>query len=112
MLCTDGIYNPATKKTQFFSAGFQPSWLNYMTDVNECYGEFAKEDSLMYMALNRRYESDENGRMSSVTTYIDPTKYNYAFANTALDSQNFMLQFGIGCIACRPRARHLQSVQT
>ena len=33
MLCTDGIYNPATKKTQFFSAGFQPSWLNYMTDI-------------------------------------------------------------------------------
>lgn len=27
-----------------------------------------------------------------ITTYIDPQKYNYAFAYTELDSQNFWTQ--------------------
>ena len=39
--------------------------------------------------------------------YKEPEKYNYAFANTALDSQNFMLQFGIGCIARRKMSAKL-----
>ena len=29
-----------------------------------------------------------------MTTYIDPQKFNYAFANTRLDAQNFMIQIG------------------
>ena len=38
------------------SAGKQPAWLNYMTNVNKTYGNFAIENNEMFMTLNRRYE--------------------------------------------------------
>ena len=42
------------------------------------------------MVLNRNYVRDEEtGRIGDLTTYIDPAKYNYAFAYTNLDAQNF-----------------------
>ena len=31
-----------------------------------------------------------------ITTYIDPEKYNYIFADTSLDAMNFWVQLGIG----------------
>ena len=30
-----------------------------------------------------------------VTTYIDPSKYNYMFAQTSLDSMNFWTQIAV-----------------
>ena len=76
----------------FYSeAGKQPAWINYMTNVNKCYGDFAIEGNSMFMTLNRRYETDANG-ISDLTTYIDPSKYNEIFAQTSLDSQNFWVQ--------------------
>ena len=47
------------------------------------------------MTLNRRYEYDNNGNIVDLTTYIDPTKYNYVFAQTDLTAQNFWVQIGI-----------------
>ena len=32
------------------------------------------------------------GRIKDLTTYIDPTKYNYAFADTSLEAQNFWIR--------------------
>ena len=76
-----------------YSAGKQPAWINYMTDVDTCHGDFADEKKAMYMTLNRRYEQDsETGRIKDLTTYIDPTKYNYAFADTNLEAQNFWVR--------------------
>ena len=47
----------------------------------------------MYMTLNRRYEQNgTTGRITDLTTYIDPTKYNYAFADTSLEAQNFWVR--------------------
>ena len=77
------------------SAGKQPAWINYMTDINRCYGNFADPGKEMYMTLNRRYEYDENGNIKDLTTYIDPSKYNYMFAQSSLDSQNFWTQIAV-----------------
>lgn len=88
------------------AAGKVPAWINYMTALNKTYGDFADEDKCMFMTLNRRYEmrdySNPNSRpgIKDMTTYINPTKYNYSFADTNLDAQNFWVQIGIG-IECR-----------
>lgn len=78
---------------EIYSAGKQPAWINYMTAVDTCHGDFADERKAMYMTLNRKYEQDETtGRIKDLTTYIDPTKYNYAFADTTLEAQNFWVR--------------------
>lgn len=78
------------------SMGKQPAWINYTTDINETYGLFAEKDSMMFMTLNRRYEKDEvTGFIKDLTTYVDPAKYNYIFADTELSAQNFRVQIGI-----------------
>ena len=79
------------------AAGKVPAWINYMTAVNETHGDFADENKTMYMTLNRRYEykkpllAHQKGIQGIIdlTTYVDPTKYNYSFADTTLDAQNF-----------------------
>ena len=84
------------------SAGKQPAWLNYMTNINKTYGNFAIPDNEMFMTLNRRYEWDtENETIKDLTTYIDPTKFNFIFAETALDAQNFWTQIGVNITARR-----------
>lgn len=85
-----------------FSAGKQPSWMEYMTNVNESYGSFAAGNELEWMTLNRNYEQDEEtGRIKDLTTYIDPTKFNIAFADAKLSAKNFWVQIAIGCTARR-----------
>ena len=89
------------------SAGKQPAWINYMTNVNKVYGGFAEENNSMFMTLNRRYEKNTTtGRIEDLTTYIDPTKYNNIFAQTSLDSQNFWMQ-----ISCDITARRKMSAK-
>ena len=92
-----------------YARGKQPAWINYMSNFNRVYGTFAEPDNQMFMVLNRRYTTrivsvDEDTfavRIADATTYIDPTKYNYAFADTALDAQNFWVQIGVGIEARR-----------
>ncbi|AXH74825.1 MAG: major capsid protein [Microviridae sp.] len=76
------------------SAGKQPAWLNYMTNVNQTRGNFAITSNEMFMTLNRRYER-EAGTIKDLTTYIDPSKFNFIFADTSLDSQNFWVQISV-----------------
>ena len=82
---------PTTEPT-YRSAGKQPAWINYMTNVNEIRGNFAIPDNEMFMTLNRRYEKATDGFIKDLTTYIDPSKYNFIFAETAIDAQNFWVQ--------------------
>jgi hypothetical protein len=77
------------------SAGKQPAWINYMTNVNQVRGNFAIQSNEMFMTLNRRYEYSGGGSIADVTTYIDPHKYNWVFAYTAIDAQNFWAQIAI-----------------
>lgn len=92
------------------SAGKQPAWINYMTNYNRCYGNFAIEagdtsggatGGQMYMTLNRRYEVNNKGEILDLTTYIDPVKFNNIFADTRLDAQNFWVQIGADITARR-----------
>ncbi len=77
-----------------YSAGKLPAWINYMTDVDECFGDFADPLKCGFMVLGRNYEVDGNSRIKDLTTYIDPQKFNYAFADASLAAQNFWVQVG------------------
>lgn len=80
---------------EFHSVGKQPSWTQYTTNCNEVYGNFAREYSEQWMILSRRYENNEQLRLSDATTYIDPTKFNYPFANLKLEASPFWVQLGV-----------------
>jgi hypothetical protein len=98
----------STGKLTYKSAGKQPAWINYMTNVNKCYGNFAIENDSMYMTLNRRYEQSADKRnIQDLTTYIDPKKYNNIFANTRRDAMNFWTQIGVQMIARRKMSAKL-----
>lgn len=86
----DGNGNPVFK-----SAGKQPAWINYTTNINETRGNFANENNQMWMTLNRRYEWDGEEGIKDLTTYIDPMKFNNIFAETSRDAQNFWAQIGV-----------------
>lgn len=83
------------------SLGKQPSWIEYTTDVNETYGEFAAGMPLAFMCLNRVYEEGESGSIKNPSTYIDPTIYNSIFAESRLSSQNFWVQVAFDVTARR-----------
>lgn len=85
----------------YSSLGKQPSWIEYTTDVNETYGEFAAGMPLAFMCLNRVYEENTNGTISNPSTYIDPTIYNNIFAESRLSSQNFWVQVAFDVTARR-----------
>ena len=67
------------------------AWIDYMTNYNRTFGDFAVGEALDFMVLNRRYEV-ENSEITDLTTYIDPQKYIEIFADTSIDSQNFWVQ--------------------
>lgn len=85
----------------YSSLGKQPSWIEYTTDVNETYGEFAAGMPLAFMCLNRVYEENEDGTIDNASTYIDPTIYNNIFAESRLSSQNFWVQVAFDVTARR-----------
>lgn len=86
---------------QYQSLGKQPSWIEYTTDVNETYGEFAAGMPLAFMCLNRVYEENGDGTIANASTYIDPTIYNSIFAESRLSSQNFWVQVAFDVTARR-----------
>lgn len=87
---------------RLYSAGLQPAWINYMTNFNKCYGEFANPNTEMFMTLNRRYEADPvTKRIKDLTSYIDPSKFNNIFAVKDLTAQNFWTQIGLDIEARR-----------
>lgn len=83
------------------SLGKQPSWIEYTTDVNETYGEFATGMPLAFMCLNRVYEENSDHTIGNASTYIDPTIYNNIFAESRLSSQNFWVQVAFDVTARR-----------
>lgn len=68
------------------------AWIDYMTNYNRTYGDFAAGEALDFMVLNRRYEVSNKNTIEDLTTYIDPQKYIEIFADTSIDSQNFWVQ--------------------
>lgn len=68
------------------------AWIDYMTNYNRTFGDFAVGEALDFMVLNRRYEVSSKNTIEDLTTYIDPQKYIEIFADTSIDSQNFWVQ--------------------
>ena len=77
--------DPDLKRT---SAGKTVAWINYMTNVNRTFGNFAPGMSESFMVLNRNYSMNNSAspQIEDLTTYIDPVKFNYIFADTNLDA--------------------------
>lgn len=69
------------------SIGKQPAWIEYMTNVNKTYGNFALVENEGWMCLNRIF-----GDISTYTTYVFPHLYNNIFADTDITAQNFWIQ--------------------
>lgn len=92
-MCYTGTSITDDQISERLSAGKTIAHANYMTDVDECYGDFASNEGISYMVLNRNYQNtDINGDYvapTDITTYIDPKKYNYAFAYSERQAQNF-----------------------
>lgn len=96
----DTVWNGTTWVQK--AAGKQPAWINYQTNINKTYGSFAEKENEMFMTLNRRYSFDAvNNTIKDLTTYIDPSLYNYIFAETKIDAQNFWVQIAINMEARR-----------
>lgn len=82
--------------------GKQPAWLNYMTDVNRTYADFAAGETESYMVLNRVYDvNEETGEISNPSTYISPKDYTYIFATNTETNRDFWVQIGKRIIARR-----------
>ena len=82
------------EKTSDTKAGKTVAWINYMTNFNKTFGEFAAGESEGFMVMNRNYERDKE-RYRDLSTYIDPSKYNQIFADTSLSAQNFWVQTAV-----------------
>ena len=81
------------------SIGKTVAWINYMTNFNKTYGNFAKEDNEAFMVLNRYYDPEDGNYATgkvNTSSYINPQDFNYTFADTSLEAQNFWVQLGFG----------------
>ena len=88
-------------KWQETAPGKTVAWINYMTNFNKTFGNFASGESEEFMVLNRNYEQGDHWTtIQDLTTYIDPSKHNEIFADTAIDAMNFWIQ-----TACQIRVR-------
>ena len=99
----DRQYN-TTGQVQQPAVGKTVAWINYMTNINRTFGNFADNNSEAFMVMNRNYEYRSGTAfgttaINDLTTYIDPVKFNYIFADTNLDAMNFWVQtkFDIKC---------------
>ena len=80
--------NANTDSSEFDkTVGKQPAWIEYMTNVNKTYGNFALVENEGWMCLNRIF-----GDINTYTTYVFPHLYNNIFADTDVTAQNFWVQ--------------------
>ena len=77
------------------SIGKTIAWINYMTNFNKTFGNFAAGENEAYMVLNRTYEMSE-GELLNATTYINPKEFIGTFATNTLNNQDFWVQIGCG----------------
>lgn len=81
--------------------GKQPAWLDYMTNFNKTFSDFAAGEQESYMVLNRIYNVDDAGNITNATTYINPKDYTYIFATNTETNRDFWVQIGCGVTARR-----------
>ena len=83
------------------AVGKQPAWLDYMTNFNKTFADFAAGEQESYMVLNRIYNVDDKGYITNTTTYINPKDYTYIFATNTETNRDFWVQIGCGVTARR-----------
>lgn len=74
------------------TAGKSVAWIDYMTNFNRTFGNFAAGENEDFMVLNRNYERGDGNGIANGSTYINPQEHIDIFADTAIDSQNFWVQ--------------------
>lgn len=72
--------------------GKSVAWIDYMTNFNKTFGNFAAGESEDFMVLNRNYEKGTENGIANGSTYVNPQEHIDIFADTAIDSQNFWVQ--------------------
>lgn len=82
------------------AVGKTVAWINYMTNFNKTYGNFAAGENEAYMVLNRTYEVAD-GEIINATTYINPKEFTGTFATNTVENQDFWVQIGVGLEARR-----------
>lgn len=94
MVGATSVYNGGATidKIKHMAANKTVAWIDYMTNYNRTFGDFAVGEALDFMVLNRRYDVGDDNTIKDLTTYIDPQKYIEIFADTDLTSQNFWVQ--------------------
>lgn len=94
MVGETSVYDGAStlNSLKHLAANKTVAWIDYMTNYNRTFGDFAAGEALDFMVLNRRYEVGNDNTIKDLTTYIDPQKYIEIFADTSIDSQNFWVQ--------------------
>lgn len=90
-----GLANPS------LAIGKQPAWLDYMTNFNKTFADFAAGEQESYMVLNRIYNVNDEGYITNATTYINPKDYTYIFATNTETNRDFWVQIGCGVTARR-----------
>ena len=83
------------------AVGKQPAWLDYMTNFNKTFADFAAGQEESYMVLNRIYNVNDEGEITNATTYINPKDYTYIFATNTETNRDFWVQIGCGITARR-----------
>ena len=83
------------------AVGKQPAWLDYMTNFNKTFADFAAGEQESYMVLNRIYNVNNEGEITNATTYINPKDYTYIFATNTETNRDFWIQIGCGVTARR-----------
>lgn len=75
----------------------QPAWLEYTTDVDRCFGDFASS-SLGTWVIQRSFLKAHINTLAKTVSYrfdpspyISPGQFNYQFANTGEFGENFFL---------------------
>lgn len=100
--------NNQTEVTRF-SLGKQPAWVQYMSNVNKVYGDFARMNNAEFMVITRNYQAKDTvlgqrpktSIIADATTYVRPSNYNYLFAESQIKFQPIWAQIGIDISARR-----------
>ena len=79
---------------QGVAVGKTIAWINYMTNVNRTYGNFAVGQSEAFMCLNRVYHVGSDQTIDNYTTYINPKEFTGTFATNEISNQDFWVQLG------------------
>lgn len=79
---------------QSAAVGKTIAWINYMTNFNKTYGNFAVGQSEAFMCLNRVYHVGNEQTINNYTTYINPKEFTGTFATNEISNQDFWVQLG------------------